>query len=202
MKIKLIGIFVCTMLIAVVLPTQGNLNINDLKEQNITSNDISIELFEKSPLASTVNKAWSIIATYPIPEGASGLAYDGSNLFCGIYGANGDEIYQINPNTGSYQLKFNGPQGDAFGLTYDGQYIWTTDHPGSSSTPAIAMQLDMNGNLISQFDLPDHYMSGIAYDAGDFWVAAYYPDPATIYNVDDSGSILDQFTAQLADLAL
>jgi hypothetical protein len=38
-------------------------------------------------------------------------------------------------------------------------------------------------------------MSGIAYDDGDFWVATYYPDPATIYKVDDTGSILQQFTA-------
>ncbi len=195
MKVKLIGIFVSMLLIALALPTEGNLNINNIKKQNINNCNISSEIFGNTQTISNVNKVWSIIATYPIPEGASGLAYDGSNLFCGIYGANGDEIYQINPNTGSYQLKFNGPQEDAFGLTYDGQYLWTTDHPGSTSIPAVAMQLDMNGNLISQFDLPDHYMSGIAYDDGDFWVATYYPDPATIYNVDDSGSILDQFTA-------
>ena len=141
------------------------------------------------------SRYWSIVATYSIPEGASGLTSDGTHLYCGIYGANGDEVYQIDPESGSYSLLFTGPQGDAFGLTYDGEYLWTTDHPGSSSTPAIAMQIDMDGNLISQFDLPDHYMSGIAYDSGDFWVATYYPEPATIYKVDTSGSILQQFTA-------
>ncbi len=138
---------------------------------------------------------WSILATYSIPEGAAGLAYDGAYLYCGIYGANGDEVYKIDPDTGDYSLLFNGPQEDAFGLSYDGVYLWTTDHPGSSSTPAVAMQLDMSGNLISQFDLPDHYMSGIAYDSGDFWVATYYPEPAIIYKVDSTGSIIKQFTA-------
>jgi len=182
-------------LIAVVLPAAGTLNINNVKEESIDADDIPVVVFGNSPTIGDTNRDWLIVATYPIPESASGLAYDGANLYCGIYGANGDEVYQIDPSTGGYQLKFTGPQEDAFGLTYDGQYLWTTDHPGSSSTPAVAMQLDMNGNLISQFDLPDHYMSGIAYDYGDFWVATYYPDPATIYKVDGTGSILRQFTA-------
>jgi outer membrane protein assembly factor BamB len=150
---------------------------------------------EISENSSSTNRDWTIVEIFPIPEGASGLAYDGTYLYCGIYGANGNEVYQIDPSDGSYSLLFTGPQGDAFGLTYDGTYLWTTDHPGSSSTPAVAMQLDWNGNLISQFDLPTHYMSGIAYDDSDFWVAAYYPDPATIYKVNSSGTILQQFTA-------
>jgi hypothetical protein len=141
------------------------------------------------------SRYWSIVARYAIPEGASGLAYDGTHLYCGIYGVNGDEVYQIDPESGSYSLLFTGPQEDAYGLTYDGEYLWTTDHPGSSSTPAVAMQIDLDGNLISQFNLPDHYMSGIAYDSGDFWVSTYYPDPSTIYKVGNSGSILKQFTA-------
>jgi hypothetical protein len=88
-----------------------------------------------------------------------------------------------------------GPQEDAFGLTYDGTYFWTTDHPGSSSTPAVALQFNLLGSLISQFNLPEHYMSGIAYDNGNFWVARYYADPAQIYKVNGSGTILKQFQA-------
>ena len=136
---------------------------------------------------------WTIVASYPLPEGASGLAWDGTNLYCGIYGANGGRIYRIDPASGSYTPQFYGGQEDAFGLTYDGEFLWTTDHAGSSSTPAIAMKLDWNGNVIDQFDLPDHYMSGIAYDNGDFWVSRYYPDPGHLYKVDDTGVILDQF---------
>lgn len=169
---------------------------------NIYENNPSVLLADafqyphQSEFTKTIGSGyWSIVATYTIPEGASGLAYDGTNLYCGIYGANGDEVYQIDPESGSYSLLFTGPQGDAYGLTYDGEYLWTTDHPGSSSTPAVAMQIDLDGNLISQFNLPDHYMSGIAYDRGDFWVSTYYPDPSTVYKVDNSGSILKQFTA-------
>ena len=129
---------------------------------------------------TTAGSQWTIVATYAIPEGASGLAWDGSSLYCGIYGSNGSEVYEIDPDTGAYSLLFTGPQEDAFGLTYDGQYLWTTDHPGSPSDPAIAMKLDWSGNVLEQIDLPAHYMSGIAYDTGDFWVARYFSDPSPV----------------------
>ncbi|MHC4415245.1 MAG: choice-of-anchor D domain-containing protein [Planctomycetota bacterium] len=138
---------------------------------------------------------WTIVDTFPVPEGASGLAYDGTWLYCGIYGPDGGRVYQIDPETGGSALLFTGPHGDAFGLTYDGRYLWTTDHPGGGGTPAIAMQLDWNGNVIAQFDLPTHYMSGIAYDNGEFWVARYYPEPGHLYRVDGAGVILDEFDA-------
>ena len=188
MSNKILGILVCTLLIiAAVLPASGTINIKNVNEKFIDNNK-PIVVFEN-------NRDWSIIVTYEIPEGASGLAFDGDYLYCGIYGAEGDKVYEIDPSNGDYELKFTGPQDDAFGLSYDGQYIWTTDHITDPSDPAFAMQIDMDGNLISEFDLPDHYMSGIAYDDGDFWVATYYPDPSTIYKVDDTGSILEEFTS-------
>jgi hypothetical protein len=138
---------------------------------------------------------WTIVDTLPVPENASGLAWDGTWLYCGIYGVNGNQIYRIDPVTGGHVLLFTGPHEDAFGLTYDGQYLWTTDHPGSSSIPAVAMKLDWDGTLLETIDLPAHYMSGIAWDNGDYWVARYYPDPSHIFLVDGAGTVLDDFTA-------
>jgi hypothetical protein len=139
--------------------------------------------------------SWTIVDSYAIPEGASGLAWDGTWLYCGIYGVNGGEVYRIDPATGASTLLFTGPQEDAFGLTFDGTYLWTTDHPGSSATPAVAMQLDWDGTLLDQFELPDHYASGIAYDDGAFWASRYYPDPGHVYRLDEVGTILDEFGA-------
>ncbi|MCF7794517.1 MAG: choice-of-anchor D domain-containing protein [Candidatus Cloacimonetes bacterium] len=137
---------------------------------------------------------WTIVQTYTIPGKASGLAWDGTNLYSGIYGANGGEVYQIDPATGSSTLLFTGPQNDSFGMTHDGTNIWITDHVTSSSVPATAVELSNSGTILSQFDLPDHYMSGIAYDSGNFWVATYYPDdPSVVYQVDNTGTILQQF---------
>jgi len=157
---------------------------------------LSIFIFFILTLSAAQPRDWTITATYQIPEGASGLAFDGTYLYCGIYGANGDEIYQIDPADGSYQLLFTNPViEDCFGMTYDGNHLWVTDHPGSSSNPAIAYELDMTGNIVSQFNLPDHYMSGIAYDNGDIWVATYYDPDGHIYKVNSLGNILQDFPA-------
>nr|MCP3902523.1 choice-of-anchor D domain-containing protein [Planctomycetota bacterium] len=145
--------------------------------------------------AALAGGQWTIVATYDVPEGASGLAYDGTWLYCGIYGPDGGRVYQINPSTGASSLLFTGPHEDAYGLTYDGQNLWTTDHPGSSSTPAIAMKLDWDGTLLDQVDLPAHYVSGITYDAGDLWVARYYEDPAHLFKIDGAGTVLRDFQA-------
>ncbi|HPS63436.1 MAG TPA: choice-of-anchor D domain-containing protein, partial [Bacteroidales bacterium] len=41
--------------------------------------------------------------------------------------------------------------------------------------------------------LPNHYMSGIAYDAGSYWVCTYYPDPGIVYHINSAGTVLSQF---------
>lgn len=138
-------------------------------------------------------KDWSIVASYDIPGKASGLAWDGTYLYFGIYGANGDQVYQFDPTTGNSSLLFTNPTiNDSYGMTYDGNNLWITDHGLSSSIPAYAFELNFSGDSISQFFLPDHYMSGIAFDDPDFWVCTYYPNPGTIYKVDATGAILSQ----------
>lgn len=138
---------------------------------------------------------WTIEATYEIPQSASGLAWDGTYLYCGIYGSNGDEIYQIDPATGNYSLYLNAPIEDAYGLTFDGTNFWTVSQEGSSSDPATARQFDSDGNVVGEFALPAHYMSGIAYDGGDFWTAAYYDPDGHLYQTDDQGNVLNDFAA-------
>ncbi len=147
-------------------------------------------------LYSQPAKDWTILSTYSIPGKASGLAYDGTFFYFGIYGSEGDHVYKFDPSTGNSELLFvNSQINDCYGMTCDGANLYITDHVTSSSVPAYAMQLDLYGSILSQFDLPDHYMSGIAYDNGDFWVATYYPDPGTIYKIDNTGAVISQFTA-------
>ncbi len=156
----------------------------------------STTLFAKPGPSPKETKDWTIVETYNIPGKASGLAWDGTYIYFGIYGSNGDQVYRFDPSTGNSELLFtNATINDSYGMTFDGTNLWITDHGLSSSVPAYALELDFSGNVQSQFDLPDHYMSGIAYDNGDFWVATYYPDPGTIYKVDATGSIISQFTS-------
>ena len=133
--------------------------------------------------------------SWDIPGKASGLAWDGTYFYFGIYGSDGDHFYRFDPNDGSYQQQFIVPSiGDCFGLTWDGSSLWAINQVSPPSAPAEATELDLNGNILSTITLPDHYMSGIAYDNGDFWVGTYYPDPGTVYNIAGSGTVHSQFT--------
>ena len=152
------------------------------------------------------NREWTIAQSWDIPGKASGLAFDGTYLYFGIYGSDGDHFYRFDPSDGSIQLQFTNPAiNDCYGMTWDGSELWITDHVTSPSTPAQAIELNLSGSILSSFDLPDHYMSGIAYDGGDFWVGTYYPDPGTIYKVDNTGGVISQFTPpsdQIWDICL
>ncbi|MFN3555970.1 MAG: choice-of-anchor D domain-containing protein [Bacteroidales bacterium] len=134
--------------------------------------------------ASTKEEGWTIVAIYPVNSNASGLAWDGQYIYIGSYGGNqGANVYRFNPSDGTNQLLFSGPQSQAYGLTFDGEYLWTIDRVSPTSTPAFALKLDLQGNAIEQFNLPSHYMSGIAWDDGDFWVATYFPNPGMIHQM-------------------
>ncbi len=133
--------------------------------------------------------------SWDIPGKASGLAWDETYFYFGIYGSDGDHFYRFDPSDGSYQQQFIVPSiGDCFGLTWDGTSLWAINQVSPPSAPAEATELDLNGSILSTITLPDHYMSGIASDNGDFWVGTYYPDPGTVYNINGSGTVLSQFT--------
>ncbi len=139
---------------------------------------------------------WTILASYTIPGKASGLAWDGQYLYSGLYSAPGDDnvIYKIDPSNGSYTVQCYGPHEKAYGLTYDNASgnLWTTEHPGAYD-PGIAVEFEMDGNYVSEFDLPETYFSGIAYDNGDYWTTCYYDPDGEVYLLDDEGTIIDQF---------
>jgi hypothetical protein len=138
-------------------------------------------------------QGWAIVASYTIPGKASGLAWDGTYIYFGIYGVNGDKIYKFNPSNGTNVLQCTGTFGDAYGLTYKSPNLVTIDQPSNSTVPANALEFSLAGSTISTLPLPNHYMSGIAWDNGSWWVCTYYPDPGTIYNLSTSGSIISQF---------
>ena len=38
-------------------------------------------------------------------------------------------------------------------------------------------------------------MSGIAFDNNSYWVATYYPDPGSIYQINQEGNIMSQISS-------
>lgn len=141
---------------------------------------------------------WTIVAIYEINSHASGLAWDGEYLYTGSYGGGlGGNVYRFDPEEGDIEHLFSGPQSNTYGLTWDGEFLWTIDRPDSNNEPCFALKLDMEGNAMDQFELPDNRMSGIAYDQGDFWAATYHPNPGTVYRLremQDEWSVLASFT--------
>jgi len=137
---------------------------------------------------------WTVVESYTIPGKASGLAWDGSFIYAGMYSSTGPDnvIYKINPDNGTYELLCSGVWDAAYGLTWDGQYFWTTYHP-QAYQPGIAVQFDQNGSTVSTFNCPATYMGGIAWDEGYLWLAAYYDPDGMIYKTDMSGTVLTQF---------
>jgi outer membrane protein assembly factor BamB len=131
------------------------------------------------------DEGWTIVSIYPVNANASGLAWDGEYIYIGSYGGGmGSNVYRFNPDDGTNELFFSGVQSQAYGLTWDGEHLWTIDRVSPSSTFAFALKLDTAGNEIERFDLPGHFMSGIAFDNGDFWAATYYPDPGTVHKME------------------
>lgn len=138
---------------------------------------------------------WTVVATYEIPGKAGGITFDGEFLYSGLYSSAGDDsrIFKIDPNDGSYELLCLAPIEEALGLSYDGTYFWSTDRQGSYD-PALAVQFDEDGNLISSFELPATYFSGIEYmDDGTLYATCYYDPDGIAFHLDDQGLVLDQF---------
>lgn len=147
--------------------------------------------------------AWTIEQTFTIPGKASGLAWDGTYLYYGIYGSGGSNFYRFDPATAQATQLFSiSSVSNSYGMTYDGSSLWIIDR--GSTGNSYALNVSLTGTVLGQFSLPQQYMSGIAWDNGNFWVASYYPDPGWIYKVNAQGTVLQQFAppqSQTWDLA-
>ncbi len=154
-----------------------------------------MSLLFSQPETQRNTRDWTIVEAYTVPGKASGLAWDGQYLYSGtVFSGDDDVIYRIDPADGSYQTQCTVLIDGAYGLTYDetSGHLWTTNHP-SANSPALAMQFELDGDLVSDFELPATYFSGIAWDNDDFWTACYYNPDGEVFKVDGTGSVLDQF---------
>ena len=62
----------------------------------------------QSSSAPKLPSSWSIVASYTIPGKASGLAWDGTYIYFGMYWSNGNQVYKFDPSTGTSSLQCTG----------------------------------------------------------------------------------------------
>src|SRR5512138_222314 len=111
----------------------------------LASQVLFLMLIDTAAPAQNAPASWSIVASYTIPGKASGLAWDGTFIYFGIYGANGNKVYKFNPQNGTNSLLCTGSFDDAYGMTYKNPNLVTIDQPSSSSNPAQALEFSMSG---------------------------------------------------------
>ncbi len=143
----------------------------------------------------------TVVRSFPVLENASGLAFDGSHFWYGIYGVNSNWIYEVDTLDGTIISQIPNPGDDVYGLTWDGNYLWVMcAYPQDS-----IYKLDTLGNVIDAFPALAQYHAGLAWDGSHLWNGRYYPDPGLIFKLNpQDGSPLDTIpppAAQTWDLA-
>ncbi|UCH78859.1 MAG: hypothetical protein JSU81_02610 [Candidatus Coatesbacteria bacterium] len=135
-------------------------------------------------------KVWSeegsILASFLPPRGLEihdGAAFDGTNYWGSSYIQN--TVYSMN-TTGSILTSF--PRTRTYGLTWDGQYLWTSDAGGNNEL----CRHTTAGSVVSSFPVPQPF--ALACDLG--WDGAYLWAPDSrgyVYRLTTTGTIVASF---------
>ncbi len=139
----------------------------------------------------------TVIHAITAPVNGSGLAWDGSYLWCGAYGVNGDTIYKLDPADGTILKKLRWRlSADCYGLAFDNGDLWINDH--LTGTDSVYRIDTITGARLQAFPALREYMAGLANDGTDLWICAYYPDASNrAYKIQKSnGAVLDSINIQ------
>lgn len=150
-----------------------------------------MKVFIVFTLLSSCVFAHSVVNAFEAPDNASGLAWDGSYLWCGAYGVNGDTIFKLDSNDGTILKKIRwGQSVDSYGLTFDQGDLWVNDH--ISGTDSIFRIDTITGARITALPAHKEYMAGLANDGTHLWHCVYYSPDGRAYYIDKTnGNALD-----------
>ncbi|UCF69663.1 MAG: PQQ-binding-like beta-propeller repeat protein [candidate division WOR-3 bacterium] len=135
----------------------------------------------------------TVIHAITAPVNACGLAWDGSYLWCGAYGVNGDSIYKIDPGDGTVlkRLRWN-LDADCYGLAFDGGDLWINDH--LTGTDSIYRIDTITGARLQSFAAHKEFIAGLANDGTNLWDCVYYNPNGRAYKIEKTnGTVLDSF---------
>jgi len=195
MKRKMLGIFVCMLLIATALPAVGTLNID--KNEEIT------DLLLKQDCTSCMDPG-DICFVYDVETPTDdnqclGVEFDGTYFY--ITGGGGTTHPDTNyvyffDKDGNYLSRVAQPTTSDWGwrdIAFDGTYMYSSDSAnvdvwyitGLPSSPVI--------NMASSFPGPENPNRAMAYDpvTGHFWTANR---ASSIYEFDNTGTVVNTFS--------
>jgi outer membrane protein assembly factor BamB len=148
-------------------------------------------------IISSMLSAQTVINAITAPNNACGLAWDGSYLWCGAYGVNGDTIYKLDPSNGNILKKLRWRlNADCYGLAFDQGDLWINDH--LTGTDSVYRIDTITGSRLQAFPALREYMAGLANAGTDLWICAYYPDASNrAYKIQKAnGAVLDSIDIQ------
>ncbi len=124
--------------------------------------------------------AETVVGSIPAPDYAGALTWDGSSLWCGMYGPSGSTVYELDPADGTVLSSFTGQGDDSYGLAWDGSALWQLD----SYNYDLLFRMDTSGGLLGSIPSITTYMAGLTWDGTYLWCAAYYNPDGWIYQID------------------
>ncbi len=134
----------------------------------------------------------------PGSSGITGLAYDGSYLWCINDHYATPTIYQLDPD-GTVVGSLSCPGTSARGLAYDGSHLWYTAFDAGRTN---IYRIDLTGTLVSFFEAPTFLTAGLTFDGSHLWCAGRFDHK--IYQLDTAGQTISSFDSpgeSPADLA-
>lgn len=134
-------------------------------------------------LISSTADAQRIVATYPIPQLSRGLAHDGSVLWIGGVGDQGNWIRAFDPLSGAIIDSIPAPVPDCIGLTamQDGlAYI---------SSRSDTVYLVRHDGYTALFVKPYQHLGGLATENSKIWSATYFDPQGLLVQMDTQGRI-------------
>ena len=134
----------------------------------------------------------TVVGSIPAPEYAGALTWDGSSLWCGMYGPSGSTVYELDPSDGTVLSSFTGQGDDSYGLAWDGTALWQLD----SYNYDLLFRMNTSGGLLDSIPSITTYMAGLTWDGSYLWCAAYYNPDGWIYQIDPAtGLAVHSFAA-------
>ncbi len=81
---------------------------------------------------------------------------------------------------------------DTFPVPYAGSLAFDGEHFWLSTKNSVIFKINLSGEVIDYIDISIGDITGITFDGENLW-AAVWSDPAMMYKIDRTGSILDSF---------